>query len=317
MEELFSSDDLDATQEYLSGAFGRMRLSSSSAHPRTRITAGSLGQASVARVEFGFNMDYTVEPTGLITIGSLDSGVMPQHLTRAGAQSCGPGDVVVFTQPDEACAGRHSHLRYDLVSVEPSLLTRVAATAPNRGATSVRLLGSRPVSAAAAGNLRHTIMFLRDHVLTPADVRQAPLITASAAQLLAAAVLATFPNNALTDPTAADRRDASPAALRRAIAFIDANAHRDIAAADVAAAAHVTIRALQYAFARHHDTTPTGYLRLVRLARAHRDLVNAEPGGADTVTTIATRWGFTHLGRFAALHRDIYGRTPREALYRR
>jgi hypothetical protein len=43
--------------------------------------------------------------------------------------------------------------------------------------------------------------------------------------------------------------------MRRAVAFIDEHAHEDIAAADIAAAAGVTIRSVQLAFRRHLDST--------------------------------------------------------------
>jgi AraC-like DNA-binding protein len=55
------------------------------------------------------------------------------------------------------------------------------------------------------------------------------------------------------------------------------------------------------------------YLRAVRLRRAHQDLRSADPDRT-TVALIAHRWGFTHLGRFAAAHQRAYGETPMQAL---
>ncbi|MER6983051.1 helix-turn-helix domain-containing protein [Streptomyces carpinensis] len=129
--------------------------------------------------------------------------------------------------------------------------------------------------------------------------------------------MAAFPNTARTDPTAQDRTDAHSTTLRRAVAYIDDHADQPITVADVAAAAHVTVRALQYAFRRHLDTTPLAYLRGTRLAHAHRDLKAADPLGVVTVGMIAARWGFAHPGRFAALYRDAYGTSPSSALHNR
>jgi AraC-like DNA-binding protein len=43
------------------------------------------------------------------------------------------------------------------------------------------------------------------------------------------------------------------------------------------------------------------------------------PGSADpaytTMAAIAHRWGFTHLGRFAAAHKMKFGNTPVQALH--
>lgn len=55
------------------------------------------------------------------------------------------------------------------------------------------------------------------------------------------------------------------------------------------------------------------YVRAVRLARVHDELRTSEPG-LTTVTTIAQRWGFFHLGRFAAAYRARYHTTPSDTL---
>ncbi|MFD0427144.1 helix-turn-helix domain-containing protein [Streptomyces zhihengii] len=70
---------------------------------------------------------------------------------------------------------------------------------------------------------------------------------------------------------------------------------------------------MQYAFSRHTDLTPLGYLRRVRLHHAHTELRNASPA-TTSVAAIAVRWGFTHQGRFAAAHRAVYGESPSATL---
>ena len=55
------------------------------------------------------------------------------------------------------------------------------------------------------------------------------------------------------------------------------------------------------------------YLRQVRLGRAHLDLRIADPARG-SVADIAGRWGFTHLGRFAATYRERYGCPPSQTL---
>jgi transcriptional regulator GlxA family with amidase domain len=113
-------------------------------------------------------------------------------------------------------------------------------------------------------------------------------------------------------PTPRSRTGTTPtrAPLRRAVAFIDENAHTDITVADIAAAASVTIRAVQLAFQRHLGTSPMGYLRRVRLDHAHQDLTRSSPGDGLTVTAVAYRWGFRSSSRFAAAYRRAYGVAP-------
>ena len=105
-----------------------------------------------------------------------------------------------------------------------------------------------------------------------------------------------------------------PAAVRRAAAFIDAHAGQPITLAGIAAAAGATGRALQYAFRRHYDTTPTGYLRQVRLEHAHRDLRDADPADGTTVAAIARTWGWASPAGFTAAYRRRYGQPPGQTL---
>ena len=46
---------------------------------------------------------------------------------------------------------------------------------------------------------------------------------------------------------------------------------------------------------------------------ARRELRDASPGST-TVTRVATRWGFTELGRFAGEYRAMFGELPSETL---
>ncbi|MFE1836014.1 helix-turn-helix transcriptional regulator [Streptomyces sviceus] len=107
---------------------------------------------------------------------------------------------------------------------------------------------------------------------------------------------------------------AHPAALRRALAYIDDHADRPLTVAPIAEAAHISVRALQYAFRRHPDSTPLAHLRQVRPSHAHDEPAAADPEDGSTVTDIAARWGFHHPGRFATLYRHAYDRSPRHTL---
>lgn len=103
-----------------------------------------------------------------------------------------------------------------------------------------------------------------------------------------------------------------PRHLRLAEGFIEANLDQSISLEDVASAAGISPRGLQLAFRQHRGTTPLGFWREARLARAHADLLTATPG--TRVTDIALRWGFTHFGRFSEIYRARYGLCPRDAL---
>ncbi|WP_182873127.1 helix-turn-helix transcriptional regulator [Microbispora sp. H10670] len=82
---------------------------------------------------------------------------------------------------------------------------------------------------------------------------------------------------------------------------------------DIAEAVGVSARALQEGFRRHLEKTPTSFLREVRLDRVHAELAARNPYTA-TVTDVAYRWGFAHLGRFSSVYRQRFGESPSETL---
>ena len=110
-----------------------------------------------------------------------------------------------------------------------------------------------------------------------------------------------------------DNTSMQPRMLRRAVDFIRDNAQYDITIRDIAAAADVTPRAIQYAFREHMSITPLEYLRRIRLERAHRELKSADPA-YDTVTSIAGRCGFSHPGRFSSAYKQVFGTEPSRTL---
>lgn len=75
-------------------------------------------------------------------------------------------------------------------------------------------------------------------------------------------------------------------------------------------------RTLEYAFREVTGTSPARYLRFCRLQQVRQVLSAARPE-EETVTTVATRWGFFELGRFAGVYRAHFGELPSQTLSRR
>ncbi len=103
-------------------------------------------------------------------------------------------------------------------------------------------------------------------------------------------------------------------ATRTATDFIESHLDQPLSASAVASAAGLSARTLQVASRSELQTTPTAYIRGRRLERARADLASASYCGAATVTGIATRWGISHLGRFATEYRARFGESPSQTL---
>ena len=199
--------------------------------------------------------------------------------------------------------------RFDVVTVAAEALRKVAGDRYAALSQPIRFLSWPPRSRGAVRAWHRALDYVTA-TLAAADTARQPLIIATMAPVLAGALLECYPSNLTEQDLAGDR--ALPGTLKDAVAFIHHHA-TDIGLNDLAAAVHLTPRAVQYLFRRQLDTTPTEYMRRVRLHRAHQELLAGDRSSA-TVTEIAQRWGFADTGRFAVLYRQKYGQSPHATL---
>ena len=105
-----------------------------------------------------------------------------------------------------------------------------------------------------------------------------------------------------------------PAYVGRAREFIERNAQNELTLMEIQAVAGVSPQRLHEGFKRRFGVSPLGYLKRLRLNGVRRDLL--EERGVYTVAATATRWGFTHLGRFASDYQQAFGEQPSQSLAR-
>lgn len=104
--------------------------------------------------------------------------------------------------------------------------------------------------------------------------------------------------------------------VRESLDYIEAHLCEHVTMSDIAGSVHMSVRAVQLGFREELGTTPMHYLRDRRLERAREELVDAMASDGVTVTDVAQRWGFTHLGSFAVLYRKRWGESPSQTLRR-
>jgi AraC-like DNA-binding protein len=311
----YSTTDLDEALRILSTAYAPVQVCRAPAGP-SRFTASfrRAGPLAVERMSHSTAMQIQMDPI-------IDSVVVVHRLggaldvaTRSDPDTAAPDGPVLYP-PHEGLLASWDDLRVGVIRLDLAILHQVAGQLIGERRGPVRFTGLSPVSADRARYWATLVRHVTRDVLAEPAIATSPIVVASAAHSVAAALLHCFPNTATGGPAVPSPAAAQPATLRRAVAFIDDNAHLAVTLGDVVDASGVTVRALQQAFRRHYGTTPTGYLRRVRLAHAHRALRAADPANGDTVAAIALRWGFVKASRFAELYRKVYGCAPRTTLH--
>ena len=103
---------------------------------------------------------------------------------------------------------------------------------------------------------------------------------------------------------------------KQAQAYIDEHYRQAIRMEDLCRLTGIGVRTLQRSFRQYFDFTISDYVKTVRLNAAQRELTAAHPA-EHSVTEIAVRNGFTHLGRFSTEFRERFGHSPKETLAKR
>lgn len=116
-----------------------------------------------------------------------------------------------------------------------------------------------------------------------------------------------------------DSRSSRAARRRRlgrdAEEFLRANAMESFSLDALASASGASGRMLEYHFHEMYGVSPLAWFRSMKLNEVHRILRTTDPGNR-RISDIAADWGFTHLGRFAAAYRQLFGEAPSQTLAR-
>jgi len=304
--EQFRTVEPEAARRFFARAYapgwGVSGLTSRSSVTHRRCAAGSMAVDEVL-----------IQGPSVFEIPSGDTVVVIQP--RAGALTVRGApmpnvDCPVLIAHGMSCALRVNGARFDVVTVPADALQKVAADWQAPLSKHIRFLNWRPISRGAVRAWHRALDYVTATLAVP-DTAQQPMIVAAMAPLLAGALLECYPSNVTEQHVAGD--PSLPETLKDAVAFIHRHAADDVSINDIAAAVHLTPRAVQYLFRRQLDTTPTEYMRRVRLHRVHQELIAGERA-TTTVAEIARRWGFAHTGRFAVLYRQTYGQSPHTTL---
>ncbi|MFE6177393.1 AraC family transcriptional regulator [Streptomyces sp. NPDC056464] len=309
---LFRGGDVEELHALVSARFAPHRLTVLDEHPvdgRFRC----VHEGGVALYELGYGAEVDVTPGELPEFYNI-------HVPLAGDGVVTADGAALASSLSVVNPGQRLSMRWSGETLNRVLIIPRATL---DGALAVRLgeLPSAPVRFAPVldprvGVVRAWLRVVRAFAeFSDSELAaRSPLGVGHFEQLLVNGLLDAQPH-LLSDAVAGRGPAVLPSAVRRAADFCAEHAHEPISVADMAVAARVSVRSLREAFRVHLATTPLAYLRRVRLDLARRDLLAIADGhGVGTVTDVALRWGFAHLGRFTGHYRQVYGETPSQTL---
>jgi AraC-like DNA-binding protein len=284
-----------------------------------------------------FDVRYRINRIGSITLGDIVYGAdvrldfhelatgyqvnIPMHGVvesrhRGRNLPAAPNVAGVYQPEGETVFTRWpAHCRILAVKIDSGAVDRALGKSVRGRPAGVRRTGFRTGIDLAAGEGRSWAQMLltASRLLGDGDsVLRNPLVAAPFAEGMVNGFLQVV-HPAYAQAMASPVNPAPPGAVRTAVDLIEDDPRFPWTTETLAERCYVGMRTLQNGFRRQLATTPMEYVRTVRLREAYRELCEAD-AHETTVASVAHRWGFTHLGRFAAAYKKMYDESPGHTL---
>lgn len=313
-----TTGDVERARIEVGRIFCPHRLTLRTARPvELRLAARGLGELGVVDLDYGSAVLVQPEPLAsfyLVQMPYRGSGVV-RHAGRSTVVTAGTAAVISPQElyDKEWSAGtphRIVYVRRSSVECELRRLLGRPVQGPVRFETGV------PTTTPRARAWRRGVDFLAAEMAGAGGASFAghPEIARRFSEALVGQLLVTHRHNYSAELSAPVVHCRPGRLVRRARALIGDHHSEPLTVGDIAEALGVSVRSLQECFRRELDCTPTAYLRACRLDTVHRVLCAAGP--RTSVTDVAVRSGFVHMGRFAAEYRARFGEFPSATLRR-
>lgn len=314
VEPLVATRDLDEARHHITNVYIPHGLASRDGQPldfRLRYLASS--RLTIGHLRYGADAELLVPPMVSCYHVNLTLHGMTQVTQGGRAAATERGRSGVLFNPTDPFTVRWSPdaVQYAIKVPRASLEGQLAALLGRPVVDPIRFDLGFDLTSPRGQSLVAAVNHLRTELSRAGGIGQVPLIRAQLESYVLSQMLLVIPHEHL--PQLTQQHDpVRRRHVRVAMDYIHDHAHEAITAPDIARAACVSMRALQAGFQEELEMSPMAYLRNVRLDRAHADLLAAPVG--TSVSEVAMRWGFAHLGRFAEQYRRKFGVLPSETV---
>lgn len=321
IDQAYRSDRLDELEDALNAVVAPQRIVNASAGNRASAMLAFQGRPNLGafQLSIGREVDINIVPEDTddrIAFVRVGTGI-GEVLVEGRPALCSPAHATIFTSGIQ----RLSHIGQDMTS-RVFLASRAQITE-----CCAKLLGhdipglvnfdiSADLETPAGRSWLRLMTYAEAELADPrALIRHSPVAWRQFEQQLLTGFLLSL-NHDYSQALLAPQAAAVPFYVKRAEAYIEAHYAEPLSLAEIAAQAGVSARSLQSGFQSFRNITPMGFVRAVRLRRAHEALLAAEPGSVK-VSQVALACGFTHLGDFGTSYRRVFGVTPGQTLQKK
>lgn len=306
------SQDLDEVRQQGGQVFcaHQLQVSGPAQNLDTRLYYRPLEHIGLGRLSYGATVD--IDP------GTLDDFYLLQWPLRGG-EIINVGGEEILSSPRVASLinpGQRFFMRHQtdseklFIRINRQALRRLAQQlTPQTPARELIFQTALRLDKPELASLRHLLDWLFLEASSGVLLSQ-PLLASRVEETLLMSLLQLLPHN---QSTSASPPTVAPGFIVRAEEWMRHHAHEPLTVAQIAAHAGVSIRSLYAGFQRYRQRAPMEYLRDLRLQQVHQELQHAQDPHTQ-VTQVALRWGFGHLGQFAADYKKRFGQLPSQTL---
>lgn len=314
---LFDTDDLDEVRTLCGRVFNPhvLQIVGRNQHLQARMDHLPIGSLSLNRLTWG--AEVAVDPDRLRSYYLIS---MP---TRGRARFCLGGKETDVTRRQAGIVNATQRFHFKASADFEQIVVRIDRAAIETGwealtgrppESAIEFTSGIPLDGAGWRSLEPIMHVLRRRTQHLGPSEAARFLDARIEEQLVITMLLNLRHN-LSDYLLPQNASASSPHFRRARAWMLDRLEEPLTISDVARTCGVSIRTLQSAFHDSCGIGPIQWLRRERLQRVHEALLDAD--GVQSVTDIALRFGFTHLGEFSTAYRRMFSETPSRTRARR
>lgn len=267
----------------------------------TRISASAMRRGMVMTVMESMNANYTF---GVRLRGSVS--ISGAGFSQDG--TWGPGTGVLYREERGtrvATSNEHAGIAFELPYARIAAILEGQIERPV--GSDFRFNPGLALQSEPGASVARVVAFIEQELSTDASLLASGRAGPAMEDMLISALLLAQPHS-YSGLLEREAGAAAPYNVTRAIAFMRAHADESINLERLAAVAGCSVRSLQAAFRRWRGDTPMAELRRIRLELAHQELRAAYV--KPTVAEVATKYGFSNLGRFSGQYRAAFGQSP-------